>query len=252
MNKINLGVFSELANNKADRDLRNVDLTKTDIVIEYQEPTEENNYTWYRLYASGWIEQGGIINSNTTSILLLVRMEDNSYNTIISYYKTNSSESPMAGHLSTNEQTTNSFTTKSSGYTRVWRVSGKADMTGHEIISSKAEQEEFEHRVIAFQKPTTENSYTWYRKYADGWVETGGVNNDSTLAGVAATITLPVEMADTNYTIMAAKNTDDTTATYGWGLRIVKSDKTVNSFKVRPDSDGGFFWRVEGMYATEE
>ena len=52
MTKINLGVFSESLNNKADLDLRNVDLSKTDIVIEYQEPTEENGYTWYRLYAS--------------------------------------------------------------------------------------------------------------------------------------------------------------------------------------------------------
>ena len=61
MTAINMGIFNEIANNKADRDLRNVDLTKTDVVIEYQEPTAENNYIWYRLYASGWVEQGGII-----------------------------------------------------------------------------------------------------------------------------------------------------------------------------------------------
>lgn len=34
-----------------------------DYVVEWQTPTAENNYTWYRKYASGWIEQGGIINS---------------------------------------------------------------------------------------------------------------------------------------------------------------------------------------------
>lgn len=30
-----------------------------DYVIESQEPTEANGYTWYRLYKSGWVEQGG-------------------------------------------------------------------------------------------------------------------------------------------------------------------------------------------------
>lgn len=29
-----------------------------DYVVEWQTPTAENNYTWYRKYASGWIEQG--------------------------------------------------------------------------------------------------------------------------------------------------------------------------------------------------
>ena len=31
-----------------------------DWVVESQLPTAENNYTWYRKYKSGWIEQGGI------------------------------------------------------------------------------------------------------------------------------------------------------------------------------------------------
>ena len=28
-------------------------------VIEFQEPTAQNNYMWYRLYDDGWVEQGG-------------------------------------------------------------------------------------------------------------------------------------------------------------------------------------------------
>ncbi len=31
-----------------------------DYVVQSQTPTAENNYTWYRKYKSGWIEQGGI------------------------------------------------------------------------------------------------------------------------------------------------------------------------------------------------
>lgn len=60
MPDIDFGQISEALNNKTDRDLRNVDTTaKADAVIDYQEPTAENGYTWYRKYKSGWVEQGG-------------------------------------------------------------------------------------------------------------------------------------------------------------------------------------------------
>lgn len=29
-------------------------------VVEFQHPTSANNYTWYRKYSDGWLEQGGI------------------------------------------------------------------------------------------------------------------------------------------------------------------------------------------------
>ena len=35
-------------------------LNQGDYVIETQLPTEENNYSWYRLYKSGWVEQGNL------------------------------------------------------------------------------------------------------------------------------------------------------------------------------------------------
>lgn len=30
-----------------------------DTVVAFQAPTASNNYTWYRKYSSGWVEQGG-------------------------------------------------------------------------------------------------------------------------------------------------------------------------------------------------
>lgn len=61
MTDINIGAITEALNDKTDRDMRNVDNTAgADAVIEYQMPTVENNYTWYRKYKSGWVEQGGI------------------------------------------------------------------------------------------------------------------------------------------------------------------------------------------------
>jgi hypothetical protein len=37
------------------------DLSPYDYVIEWRTPTSANNYTWYRKYKSGWVEQGGIV-----------------------------------------------------------------------------------------------------------------------------------------------------------------------------------------------
>ena len=52
-----------------------------DFVIESQAPTAANNYTWYRKYKSGWVEQGGQTPKNTggTSVTLSVTMADANY-----------------------------------------------------------------------------------------------------------------------------------------------------------------------------
>ena len=60
-----------------------------DYVIESQEPTADNGYTWYRLYKSGWVEQGGkqymIVPGNSqtvrTAISLPIEMNNANYNT---------------------------------------------------------------------------------------------------------------------------------------------------------------------------
>ena len=54
------------------------------------------------------------------------------------------------------------------------------------------------HKVIAFQAPTSANNYTWYRKYADGWVEQGGrctVPATNGLSDSSVNVTLPVPIA---------------------------------------------------------
>ena len=53
----------------------------SDYVIESQEPTEANGYTWYRLYKSGWVEQGGrtTIPSTERTVTFLVEMQDTDY-----------------------------------------------------------------------------------------------------------------------------------------------------------------------------
>lgn len=56
------------------------DLTNADYVVESQFPTAENNYTWYRKYKSGWVEQGGFVNSGSqTSVNFLIPMANTDY-----------------------------------------------------------------------------------------------------------------------------------------------------------------------------
>lgn len=59
MSDINIGAISEALNNKVDLPTPIVPQDAVDYVIEMQRPTATNNYTWYRKYKSGWVEQGG-------------------------------------------------------------------------------------------------------------------------------------------------------------------------------------------------
>lgn len=40
-----------------------------DFVVDWQVPTAENNYTWYRKYKSGWVEMGGRIKTSSSTIV---------------------------------------------------------------------------------------------------------------------------------------------------------------------------------------
>lgn len=55
-----------------------------DYVVESQTPTAENNYTWYRKYKSGWVEQGQNITatefySSGTTVILPIPMQSSNY-----------------------------------------------------------------------------------------------------------------------------------------------------------------------------
>lgn len=57
-----------------------------DTVVEWQVPTAGNNYTWYRKYRSGWVEQGGsevsVAERATVPIALPIEMADTSYSAV--------------------------------------------------------------------------------------------------------------------------------------------------------------------------
>ncbi len=79
------GITAETLNSKADADLGNIP-TNIDYVVESQFPTAENNYTWYRKYKSGWVEQGGTMtfpvagaSATTKTITFPIEMADTRY-----------------------------------------------------------------------------------------------------------------------------------------------------------------------------
>lgn len=56
--QIDVNAIADVLNGKVDL-ADGTNQADVDYVVESQLPTSENNYTWYRLYKSGWVEQGG-------------------------------------------------------------------------------------------------------------------------------------------------------------------------------------------------
>lgn len=77
------GLNAELFNNKADKTFTNTDMI--DYVVEKQEPSAANDYTWYRKYKSGWVEQGGKLAAAASAVYVVtlpVAMADTSYTAV--------------------------------------------------------------------------------------------------------------------------------------------------------------------------
>jgi len=130
MADIDIGAISEALNNKTDRNMRNVDTgAKADSVIDYQLPTAENGYTWYRKYASGWVEQGGVVENLSTNIVeitLPIIMMNTRYVITTSGYVNNQTAQYV---YIRNAPTTSKISLKANSGTitlAYWQVSGMA------------------------------------------------------------------------------------------------------------------------------
>lgn len=125
MADIDIGKISEALNNKTDRNMRNVDTSVSDALIAWQAPTAENGYTWYRKYASGWVEQGGTLPAQATvTATLPIEMSDNNYQVLL----TGGLFATTAGDIRVKyvqTRTTTSFTASAnSAIPYMWQVSG--------------------------------------------------------------------------------------------------------------------------------
>lgn len=108
------------------------------------------------------------------------------------------------------------------------------------------------HEVIAFQEPTSGNNYTWYRKYADGWVEQGQkkiqiAHNSKGL------ITLPVVMANTDYIAQAGSNQVNSSGTFGANSTVSANAGTTTQVRLgqfnSASANMDVWWEVKGIAA---
>lgn len=238
-------------------------------IVKKQKPTADNHYTWYNLYSDGWVEQGGAVSQEGSAIVTLpITMSDTKYTVALG------NRSGQYEQVLVENFTTTSFKVRNansggeanccwevSGYTSttvttpertmVQLATGATDEALETCTSVLSDVSALkEHRVIEFMEPTSTNNYTWYRKYADGWVEQGGTYTVS--ADAAVTITMPIEMADTNYIVF--KNVVFTTETTvdninsRWGEFFAKTTTTFGTWG-KYASSIAFDWKVEGMAA---
>lgn len=100
--------------------------------------------------------------------------------------------------------------------------------------------------VVETQSPTANNNYTWYRKYKSGWVEQGGKQTGTSTGSV--TITLPTEMADTNYNIQASSS-DKSLFASAWiaSTTQITVETRGHDYSQQPCR---CFWQVSGIAAN--
>lgn len=233
---------------------------------------------WARIYADGWVEQGDGAPGTFGTVNFLITMQDTKYS--INFAPTDTYYVPRVTARTTTSFTSNGRNIDNSGLTGTtgfasWEVKGYADTTYLKNIVSQFDAEykylyfyvgQFTqtalentagintemfndlnaHKVIEFQEPTAENNYTWYRKYADGWVEQGG--GITTTDSLNVTFSLPVEMATNRYSIIGNCNIYQNTSGH-----FTPVSSTTTSFVAHcgaVDSLYGIgWWQVNGMAA---
>lgn len=106
-----------------------------------------------------------------------------------------------------------------------------------------------ERKLIASKK-LTDTDLTWYNLYSDGYVEQGGASSSQT-------VTLPIEMAGTSYSIQLTGTCDSTrnnVVIHGFRNRTTTSFVTQgnvvnNNGESSASNTSTKFWQVSG-YAT--
>ena len=105
--------------------------------------------------------------------------------------------------------------------------------------------------LVRSQKPTSDNNYTWFNLYSDGWVEQGGGFPIASSANYQS-ITFPIEFSNTKYFIQKNPATDSSDGTSGRVVSVY--DLTTTSAKTyNPTSSQGLAtWQASGYAASSE
>ena len=117
--------FMTALNGKANTDLSNVSSNIDYVVESYQNGTE-----WYKIYKSGWVEQGGEINQNISSgwnvpITFLKNFADTNYTFfVISEFNSYTNEG-FNYYNSKTEESINAVFPQGAGLKGMWRAEGQ-------------------------------------------------------------------------------------------------------------------------------
>lgn len=254
-------------------------------VIEVLEPTSTDPY-WYRRYADGWVEQGGIYvaPANAANILVPfpISMADTNYTLTTTYTQPTTWESNTGNTAmnvtcrlaaSTNRKLTNGFYFNSVGVDGVysWRVSGKASVGSETLyqramvqlaVSATDEALETCTGVLANVAANTaaiagadyvieSQLPTAANNYT--WYrkyKSGWVEQGGIVppnSGTSGTVILPVVMSDTNYTVLS--NNGNSAANNFFAVNTTNSMMTTEIHWLKSASKMGGSWEVKGMYA---
>ena len=255
------------------------------VLVRCQKPTEDNNYTWYNVYADGWVEQGGVREGQSQFTFPVVMMDTNYVALATMNQGTNDAQKVDF------KKTTGmgvSGTQLGTGGKVAWEVNGYADASEYtpdkwdyqnvqverpmvqlfnsatdeavakctEVLSDVAGLKQATDGMIDYvvesQEPTEANGYSWYRLYKSGWVEQGGyvlIDNNADVA-----VTLPVPMTDTSYSVTIGQIKATVSGYYYNHAGIVTITETSVTLTNRRFSGSGtnnmgVYWTVQGKAA---
>ena len=102
--------------------------------------------------------------------------------------------------------------------------------------------------LVAVQRPTAENNYTWYRKWSDGWVEQGGEFTKTGGQQALQSITMSVPMKNEHYYANAifAAGSGDYTIDFG----ILRTTAVLKIYPYWATSGQKCVWEVKGYAAA--
>lgn len=190
--------------------------TKDDFVVE-----EYNNGTeWYRVYKSGWVEQGGFIQSAGTSTINFIKPFKSAVYSVYLTLRVDAVEGSYA-YASKVRSVSNSSCTVYNNAGAFWRACGQGSKTPDSKTYFYVGETVQDASVINASGVLTEianadyvverynDGTNWYRVYKSGWVEQGGKTSNFTNTAASTsdpkTVSLLKEMKDNKYSVSAVR-----------------------------------------------
>lgn len=241
--------------------------TNDDCVVEYDGTSDK----WWRLYKSGWLEQGGVLLPESSQYNKMITLPkpyaSDNYHVSQNFEYDNTANATFNWVNATNKSTTSFYVWVSSAAKKTWFTCGQSAeipaQPNKPIICIKAYNADVEsvdptteqqlRNEIARQSgeiakldavidyDSSSDGTIWYRKYKSGWLEQGGKKAlDNT------TITLVKSYKNTSYnislTMQASGNYESPVRVYS----VSENSFTVAGYRDTLTSSLVINWKTEG------